>query len=231
MDRGPGVTLELVRTTPKTPHKTPPKAPAKTLTPPALLERARRQRTHGAAVSLPRRALRRCGCSRFGELPPPAVRTTTPPPPPPVRRSAATSVVVAAPCRSRLANRRPTDSIPCSQPPDQSLCTDDRFPPRARAPSINPMRLQGRLPNTTGKAPPRRNVLARIQIGAPWWAAPVRDRDDRHPYRKVPWRPNWGQPAKGPHRAFRSPESFSAACIHHQRSFRGRVRHRQPAAP
>jgi hypothetical protein len=44
------------------------------------------------------------------------------------RHSAAIGVVGAALRRPRLAGRRPTDSIPRSQPPDQSLCTDNRVP-------------------------------------------------------------------------------------------------------
>lgn len=59
------------------------------------------------------------------------------------------------------------------------------------------MRLQGCRPNAPGKASTKKGA-GRIQIGTPWRAAPVRDRDDRHPSRKAPWRPSWGQAAEGP---------------------------------
>lgn len=59
------------------------------------------------------------------------------------------------------------------------------------------MRLQGCFPNTTGKASTKKGA-GRIQIGTPWRAAPVRDRDENHPSRKVPWRPNRGPAAEGP---------------------------------
>lgn len=186
MDRGPGVTRELVRATPKAPHKTPPQPTSKTLTPPSPVLEARRQLLAGR------------GC-RPDAQPRATDRTLARLPRRAARRSAAAGEAAAARRRHGRAARNLLEGILRSQVHHQSLPADHALPWRPRSLS-NPMHSHGDFPNTTadlGSGGVHGEGASGAEDEEAFGPSEGVVPRQTHPRRKALWRPRWGQDLLG----------------------------------